>query len=148
MFFGWEIIVEYPGKMSYMYMLNNECQPWMCNRMPAIYGIYRNGGHLIKFYMQIMVHLPPTNLNLPSTYLAVARNSPPTPAQTEIGKYEFVHIGIIYYVPRQYTTSICPITQLSINNSQFPYRKRASNSRSVLAASMMCWWWMHLPPTV
>ena len=52
--------------------------------MPAIYGIYRNGGHLIKFYMQIMVHLPPTNLNLPSTYLAVARNSPPTPAQTEI----------------------------------------------------------------
>ena len=26
----------------------------MCNLMPAIYGIYRNGGHLIKFYMQIM----------------------------------------------------------------------------------------------
>ena len=41
-------------------------------------------------YMQIMVHLPPTNLYLPPTYLAVARNSPPTPAQTEIGKYEFV----------------------------------------------------------
>ena len=34
--------------------------------------------------------IPPTNLNLPPTYLAVARNSPPTPAQTEIGKYEFV----------------------------------------------------------
>ena len=62
----------------------------MCNHMPAIYGIYRNGGHLIKFYIQIMVHLPPTNLNLPPTYLAVARNSPPTPGQTEIGKYEFV----------------------------------------------------------
>ena len=61
----------------------------MCNLMPAIYGIYRNGGHLIKFYMQIMVHLPPMNLNLPPTYLTVARNSPPTPAQTEIGKYEF-----------------------------------------------------------
>ena len=44
-----------------------------------IWYIYRNGGHLIKFYMQIMVHLPPTNLSLPSTY-----------AQTEIGKYEFV----------------------------------------------------------
>ena len=25
---------------------------------------------------------------------------------------------------------------------------KASNSRSVQPASMMCWWWMHLPPTV
>ena len=29
----------------------------------------------------------------------------------------YVYIGTIKYVPHQYTTSICPITQLSINNS-------------------------------
>ena len=78
-----------------------------------MYALYRVPSSLIKFYIPIIVDLPPTNLNLPPTYLAVARNLPPTPAQTKIENTSlYVHIGTINYVPHQYTTSICPITQL------------------------------------
>ena len=49
----------------------------------------------------------------------------------------YAHIGTMNDVPNQYTTSICPITQQSINKSQFFFRKCASNSRSALLSTML-----------
>ena len=59
--------------------------------------------------------------------------------RSNITRFSFLskpyNIHYLYYIIHSYITR---------HNAYF----KASNSRSVQHSAMLCWWWMHLPPTV